>query len=100
MRDLILVGVTALVSASGGALLTMSLDGDAPVTAMESSDAIDIESLTDRIRLLEEMIAADAQTARSVREPVAPALYIFSPWSSCSSFEKPLILSISSKLRD
>jgi C-terminal processing protease CtpA/Prc len=74
MRDLILVGVTALVSASGGALLTMSLNGEAaPAVTMDGGDRIDVAALLNRVTTLEEMIAADSQMPRSEGEPVAPA---------------------------
>ncbi len=71
MRDVILVCVTALLSAAGGAFLAMSLHEDAPATAEDKEQAIEVGSLLERVRLLEEKLATDARARRPDRDNVA-----------------------------
>ncbi len=72
MRDLILIGVTALVSGFGGAFLAISLDEDAAAIAVDGGQSIDVETLAERIRLLEEKTATTARRTHPGRERVAP----------------------------
>ena len=73
MRDLILVGVTALVSALGGAFLAMTLNGNTPATALGGSDTLDDDTLEHRVKLLEDAVTANVKAAPPTRDRDTPA---------------------------
>jgi C-terminal processing protease CtpA/Prc len=70
MRELIIIALTAVLSASAGAFIAVSIK-DAPVSPVENVDAgnTDVTALVQRIAVLEQRITADSNQRRAMVVP-------------------------------